>query len=200
MTIDLHQAISDLEQEKSIIFPTDTVYWIGCDATNPEALQNLLTLTQRPSHKWLIILCDSLEMIEQYAEINSPLEKLIIEELMPGALTLILDSKNELPSIVGKPNGTIWVRIPDEDVTLDLISKFWKPIATKSANITGMLPPTEVNEIDRIFIDAWITIIDGWVSDIQMPSTILRITDDDNFQILRSGSVTEEEIRDTLDI
>lgn len=107
-----------------MIFPTDTVYGIGCDASNEQAVQDLFELTERPVHKGMIVLCDSLRMIEQYAEIRFDLEKRMIENCMPGPLTIILDSKHELSPILEQANGTIGMRIPDHDIALDLITSF----------------------------------------------------------------------------
>ena len=196
---DISPIIQALSAGDSVIFPTDTVYGLGCDADNESAVQNIYDLTNRPEAKGLVVLCDSLLMIEQYADIRFDLEKRMIQECMPGPLTLVLDSKHELCSMVEQWNGTLAVRIPDHDITLDIITKFWKPISTKSANLSGMLPPTSIDEIDEYFIEKGILIVDGWLSDIQIPSTIVRVIDEENFQILRQGSITEEEIRDLVD-
>lgn len=196
---DISTIVDALSSGQSVIFPTDTVYWLWCDAANDDAVQYIFELTNRPEEKWLVVLCDSSRMIEQYADIRFDLERRIVENCMPGPITLILDSKHELSSMVEQSNGTLGVRIPDHDMALDIITSFGRPIATKSANMTGMIPPTDVDEIDEEFIDEGILIIDWWVADIQIPSTIIRVTDEDEFQILRQGSMTEEEIRELID-
>lgn len=196
---DLSIIIATLSSGQPIIFPTDTVYWLWCDASNDTAVQYIFELTNRPEEKWLVVLCDSLRMIEQYAEIRFDLEKRIIESCMPWPLTIILDSKHELSSMTEQSNGTLGVRIPDHDMALDIITAYWKPISTKSANMTGMLPPTNIDEIDEYFVDEGILIIDGGEADVQIPSTIIRVIDDDDFQIIRQGSMSEEEIRELID-
>lgn len=195
---DISTIVKELSSGKSIIFPTDTVYGIGCDAANEQAVQDLFELTERPDHKGMIVLCDSLRMIEQYTDIHFDLERKIIENCMPGPITLILDSKHELSPMLEQANGTLGVRIPDHDIALDIITAFWSPVATKSANVSWLMPPTSVDEIDKYFIDQWVVIIDGWICDIQIPSTIIRVTDEDDFQIIRQGSMTEDEIRDLI--
>lgn len=196
---DISLILQALSLWKPVIFPTDTVYGLWCDAGNEDAVEYIYDLTDRPEAKGLVVLCDSLAMIEQYADIRFDIEKRMIMYCMPWPLTLVLDSKHELCSMVEQGNGTLAVRIPDHDISLDIISKFWKPIGTKSANLTGMLPPTSVEEIDEYFIEEDIIVIDGWVSDIQIPSTIVRVVDENNFQILRQGSMTEDEIRELID-
>ena len=196
---DISTIVQALSSGQAVIFPTDTVYGIGCDAASEQAVQNLFELTQRPEHKGMIVLCDSLRMIEQYADIRFDLEKKIIENCMPGPLTLILDSKHELAPMLEQSNGTLGVRIPDHDMALDIITEFSSPIATKSANVSWLLPPTSVDEIDEYFIEEGIPVIDGWVCDIQVPSTIVRVIDDDDFQIIRQGSMSEDEIRELID-
>ncbi len=195
----LSTALQNLADGKSIIYPTDTVYGIGCDASNEQAVQYIFDITDRPSVKWLIILCDSVEMIEQYAEIHFETERKIIENGMPWPLTLVLDSKHELPLLLEQANGTIGVRIPDHDLALDIISWFWKPLATKSANRAGLLPPTNADEIDPYFAEQWIEILDDGEVDIQVPSTIVRVIDEGQFQILREWSITEDDIRELID-
>lgn len=196
---DFSPILQALSKGQPVIFPTDTVYGLWCDASNEQAVHNIYNLTNRPEAKGLVVLCDSLTMIEQYADIRFDLEKRMIQECMPWPLTLVLDSKHELYSMVEQWNGTLAVRIPDHDITLDIITKFGKPIGTKSANLSGMMPPTSVDEIDEYFVDEGILIIDGWISDIQIPSTIVRVVDEENFQILREWSISEDEIRELIE-
>ena len=199
MISSVDEAVDILKQGELLIFPTDTVYGLGCDASSEEAVQQVFDITNRPLGKWLIILCSSLEMIERYAEIRSEAEKTIIEEAMPGSVTLILDSKHELPSLLEQANGTIGVRIPDHDLALSIIEWLDCPLATKSANLSGLLPPTDVDEIDEFFVEQWVAILDGGEVDVQVPSTIVRISEEWHLQILREGAVSEEELRDLIE-
>lgn len=197
--LSIEESVELLKNGELLIFPTDTVYGLWCDATNEEAVQEIFDITDRPLGKWLIILCSNLEMIERYADVRSDTEKLIIEEGMPWWITLILNSKHELPTMLEQANGTIGVRIPDHDIALSIIESLDRPLATKSANLSWLLPPTDVDEIDDFFVDQGIAILDGGEVDVQVPSTIVRVSEEWHLQILREGSVSEEELRDIIE-
>jgi L-threonylcarbamoyladenylate synthase len=107
-------------------------------------------------------LCDSIEMIEAYATIRFESERKIIKKLMPWPLTIILDSKHVLSPLLEQSNGTIGVRIPDHNIALWIIRHYGHGLATKSANITGWVPPISIDMIDPYFIENEIMIIDGW--------------------------------------
>ena len=185
---------------RSLIFPTETVYGLGCDATSDRAVQNLLDLTFRPQEKGITTLCDSVEMIEIYGTIRFESEKKVIKKMMPWPLTIILDSKHVLSPLLEQSNGTIGIRMPDCRIALDIIHHYGYGLATKSANITGWIPPISIDMVDPYFRENEIMIIDGWVCPLRIASTIVRFSSETDFQILRQGSVTEEEIREVIDI
>lgn len=184
---------------QAVIFPTDTVYGIGCNATQSQAVDDLFSLTDREPNKGMVILCNSLSMIESYADLRFSLEKLLIENYMPGPLTLILDSKQELPELLEQSNGTIGVRIPDHDLCLGLISALGNPIATKSANRAGMPAPSMPDEIDPYFVDQGIYILEDGVTDLEMPSTIVRVLDEKNIYVIREGAIPVDELYEYIE-
>jgi L-threonylcarbamoyladenylate synthase len=143
-------------------------------------------------------LCDSIEMIENYATIRFESERKIIKKLMPWPLTIILDSRHVLSPLLEQSNGTIGIRIPDCAIALDIIHQYRHGLATKSANITGWIPPISIDMIDPYFIKNDIMIIDGWFCPLRIASTIVRFSSDTEFEILRKGSITEEEIREII--
>jgi L-threonylcarbamoyladenylate synthase len=95
---------SYLQDNNSLIFPTETVYGLGCDATSDVAIQNLLELTFRPQEKGITTLCHNVEMIESYAEIRFSAERKLMKYCMPGPLTLILPSKHVLSPLLEQSN------------------------------------------------------------------------------------------------
>ncbi len=189
-----------LKDNNSLIFPTETVYGIWCDARNDSAVQNLLNLTHRPQEKGINVLCASLQMIEEYAYIRYPLEKKIIQKFMPWPLTIILDSKHVLSWLVEQSNGTIWVRIPDHSIALDIIKQYGSWLATKSANASGHVAPVSFDMIDNYFCKKNVMMVDGGTCPLCVASTIVRVIDKNNFTILRQGSITEEDIRETIEV
>jgi L-threonylcarbamoyladenylate synthase len=194
-----HSLINDyLKSWKSLIFPTETVYGLWCDATSDEAVTSLLSLTFRPQEKGITTLCDSSDMIEKYAIIRFESERKVITKFMPWPLTIVLESRHVLSPLLEQANGTIGVRIPDHEIPLSLIHHYWHGLATKSANITGWVPPVSTNMIDPYFIEQNTMIIDGWVCSLCVASTIVCFSSETDFEVLRQGSITEEEIREVL--
>lgn len=196
--LDFDRINAYLKAYRSLIFPTETVYGLGCDARSDKAIQNLLDLTFRPQEKGITTLCDSSEMIESYAIINFEAERKIMKKFMPWPLTLIVESKHVLSPLLEQSNGTIGVRIPDCDIALSIIYNYGSGLATKSANITGWVPPISVDMIDLYFTEKETMIIDGWVCPLRIASTIVRFSSETDFEILRQGSITEEEIRGVI--
>lgn len=187
-----------LQENNSLIFPTETVYGLGCDARSDTAVQNLLELTFRPQEKGITTLCDSVDMIEKYGIIRFQSERELIKKFMPWPLTLILESKHVLSPLLEQSNWTIWVRIPNHDIALSIIRHYWYGIATKSANITGWIPPTSISMIDSYFNENNIMIVDGWECPLRIASTIVRFVSETNFEILRQGNISEADIRNVL--
>lgn len=118
------------------LYPTDTLYGLGVDATNSEMIQKLKDLKGRGDEKHISIAVSGIEMLERYAEIT-PLAEKLIEKFLPGKLTIVLKPK-DLPLELGTEGVEVGVRIPAHEKTLELIRKFGKPITATSANISGM--------------------------------------------------------------
>ena len=124
-----------------VLYPTDTIYGLGVDATSPEMVQRLKELKGRGDEKHISIAVSDVEMLCEYAEVT-PLAEKLIEKFLPGKLTLILNTR-DLGFRHLANDGTIGVRIPAHAQTLELIQEFGKPITATSANVAGM--PTEKN-------------------------------------------------------
>ena len=125
-------------QNDIILYPTDTLYGLGVDATNPKMVQKLNLLKGRGSEKHLSIAVADSTMLQKYAVIT-PLAEQLIEKFLPGKLTIVLKPKN-LPEELGTSTGEIGIRIPAQGQVLELVREFGKPITTTSANVSGMAP------------------------------------------------------------
>lgn len=99
---------------------------------------------------------------------------------------------------VAQADDTIGVRIPNHPLALQLISQVGKPLATKSANRSGLEPPRTMQDIDPYFTDHEITILDGGETPVAIPSTIVRVESEDTFTILRQGRITADMIQSLL--
>lgn len=122
-----------------ILYPTDTLYGLGVDATSPEMVRKLKELKERGDEKHISIAVSDADMLRQYVEVT-PLAERLIETFLPGKLTIVLKPKN-LPAELGTEMGEIGIRIPAREEILELIREFGRPITATSANVSGM--PTE---------------------------------------------------------
>jgi L-threonylcarbamoyladenylate synthase len=115
-------------------------------------------------------------------------EKELINKYMPGALTMVLNKKEELPDILTSGLPTVGVRIPDNKIALKILEKFPCPLATTSANESGKTEGVNVQDFITYFEDKVDAIIDGGTTKVQKPSTIVRV-ENDEINIIREGSI-----------
>lgn len=177
-----------------VIFPTETVYGIGANGLNAEAVKKIYDLKKRPLSKPINLLVNSIEMIEKVAKDITPLEYAIIKEFFPGPLTMILKKKEIVPDIVTAGGATVGVRMPANEIALELIKKAGVPLATPSANISDKPSKTNIKDVMKDFPKGVDCFIDGGESRIGVASTIVQVIDGVP-HILRQGTITEEQIK-----
>ena len=151
------EAVEALRRGGLVIYPTDTAYALGGDAENPEAVERVYRVKLRPKEKPLTIAVSDFEMARRYAVIDERAEA-ILREFLPGPITFILRKTKRVPDVVN-PRG-IGIRIPDNQIALELISRFGRAVTATSANLSGNPPPysaeaamREIPEAD-VVIDA----------------------------------------------
>lgn len=190
----LSAAIEILQSGGIVALPTETVYGLAVDARNDDAVSSLFVLKWRPLTKPLTIQVWSRDTINKYAEISHPWEQKIIDNFMPGAITLVLRKKLCISDIVTVGSLFVGVRIPSHPVTLELLRSLDFPLAVPSANYTGDLPAKTLQEVQNMFGGAVSVYIpnNGYVmSDIA--STVVQIVDW-KVVILREWPISLEEI------
>ena len=178
-----------------VVFPTETVYGIGVNALDKNAVKRLYEVKERPLDKPISLLVSNTEMIEQVAKDIKELEYALIKEFFPGPLTIILKKKDIVPDIVTAGSDTVGIRMPENDIALKLIEYSGVPLAAPSANISGHPSGTELNTIMREFVENADYYIDGGKSEIGLASTIVQVIDGVP-HILRQGSVSKEQIEE----
>ena len=190
---ELKKIANEIKNNKVVIFPTETVYGIGANGLDEEAIKKLFVAKKRPENKPINLLISNINMIENVAKDLTPLDYALIKEFFPGPLTLILKKKNNVPNILTANGDTVGVRMPANEIALKLIEYANIPIATSSSNISGN--ETGIN-IDNIFDDfngRVDYIIDDGPSKLGVASTIVKVVDNKPI-ILREGSITKEQI------
>jgi L-threonylcarbamoyladenylate synthase len=144
---DLQNSLSVLNNGGIIIYPTDTIWGIGCDATHVEAVENIYRIKKRePSQSMLILAADTL-MLEQYV-VEIPEEALQLIKKAENPITVIYPKAKNLPENLLAADGSIGIRIPKDEFCLQLIRKLGKPIVSTSANFSGKSFPRNFSEID----------------------------------------------------
>lgn len=177
-----------------VIFPTETVYGIGTNGLNEKAVKKLYEVKQRPLDKPISLLVNSIDMINEIAKDITELEYTLMKKFFPGPLTIILKKRNIIPDIVTANSNTVGIRMPSNEIALNLIKYAGVPIATPSANISGKPSGTNLDCIIKDFDKKIDYFIDNGPSRIGTASTIIQVINGVP-HILRQGSITEEQIR-----
>ena len=146
MNDDIKKACDVMQAGGLILYPTDTIWGIGCDATNPQAVQKVFDLKRRADNKALLVLLDSPSKLDFYvSEVPDIAWDLIEMSLEP--LTIIYSQGRNLASNLISSDGSIGIRITKEEFSKSLCERFRKPIVSTSANISGMPSPANFSEI-----------------------------------------------------
>jgi len=169
-----------------ILYPTDTIWGIGCDATNTDAVQKIYRLKQRDEAKSMIILLDNDNKLQSYvAEVPDVAYDLI--EFAENPLTLVMPgAKNISPALINK-DGSIAIRVVKNDFCEQLIQRMRKPLVSTSANISGKASPQYFSQVDQEIIDGvdYVVDIDQHSMEIKNPSTIMRLEPGGKFEFIR---------------
>jgi L-threonylcarbamoyladenylate synthase len=181
---------------KLVAFPTDTVYGLGANALDPIAVARIFELKQRPSFDPLIVHVAEASALQQLV-LNPDFRVFrLAERFWPGPLTMVLAKSPIIPEIVTSGLPSVGIRIPDNELALQLIRESRCPIAAPSANRFGRVSPTTAEHV-RKQLPGVDYILDGGKTSVGIESTIIKITDQ-GFIILRNGVITREEIEAVL--
>ena len=176
-----------------VAFPTETVYGLGCDALNPEAVARVFEAKQRPSFDPLIVHIADKGALDRLAEAISPGDYRLMERFWPGPLTLLLPKRARVPDLVTAGLPTIAVRMPAHPVAQALIRESAVPIAAPSANPFGYVSPTCAQHVADGLGEGVDLILDGGPCPLGVESTIISMIGN-RPELLRPGGITLEEI------
>ena len=178
-------------------FPTETVYGLGADALNPIAVARIFEAKARPFFDPLIVHIAEMPDMDKIAKKADAKSIKLMERFWPGPLTIILEKKDNLPHIVTSSLPTVAVRMPSNNIALELIKKSGTPIAAPSANRFGCLSPTSAEHVYNQLGDSVDIIIDGGSCDFGIESAIIKISEEKIF-LLRHGAITREAIEEFM--
>jgi L-threonylcarbamoyladenylate synthase len=186
MTTSIEKAVSALNEGGVILYPTDTIWGLGCDATNEDAVQRVYRIKDRTDAKSMLVLVDRFALISQYVEAIPEMAQEIIE-ITDQPLTIIYPQARNLASNLIAEDGSIGIRICQAPICQKLIRQFGRPIVSTSANKSGHPPPVRFSDIESLIIKEVDCIIEGkgWQSRFNKPSPIIKLGMDNQIQIIR---------------
>jgi L-threonylcarbamoyladenylate synthase len=184
-----------MQQGGIVIFPTETVYGIGVNGLDAEAVKKLYRIKQRPLNKPISLLISDMNMVNEVAQNITDLEYKLMKRFFPGPFTIILNKKDIVPDIVTANSSTVGVRMPSEEITRKLIEYANVPIAAPSANISDKPSGTNLENIIKDFEGKVDYFIDSGESKLGIASTIVKVIDGIP-HILRQGTITKEQIQE----
>lgn len=179
----------------TVIFPTETVYGLGANALNSEAVKGIFEAKGRPGDNPLIVHINDFCEIENYVQEVGDNAKKLAEKYWPGPMTLILKKRENIPSIVSAGLDTVGIRIPSEKIARDLIRISGLPIAAPSANLSGSPSPTSFEHVMADMYGRVDAIIQGNDCNVGVESTVIDVTGEVPV-ILRPGGITPEMIKE----
>ncbi len=186
MVKEIARAGEYIKSGRVILYPTDTIWGIGCDATDPNAVQKIYEIKKRSDRKSMLVLMAGFSMLTEYLE-KIPLNAgETIRALVKPTTVIYPGAKNLAKNLLGE-DGSIGIRITSDKFCQELIRFTGKPIVSTSANVSGSPAPSSFNEIDTEICEKVDHVVD-WRRDEVVPgsaSTIIRLDDNGNFTVLR---------------
>lgn len=191
--LSIEEAADRLRMGETVAFPTETVYGLGADATNPEAVAKIFAAKGRPQDNPLIAHVASVEQLKQLVDNLPDYVEHLIGAFSPGPLTYVLPSNGVCAANVTAGLSTIAVRIPDHPVALALLEACEFPLAAPSANLSGKPSPTTADHVYEDLNGKIAGLVDGGATGVGVESTVIACREND-VVILRPGGVTKEQL------
>ncbi|CAN7351042.1 L-threonylcarbamoyladenylate synthase [Agrobacterium tumefaciens] len=190
----LQAAVAELADGQPIALPTETVYGLAADATNPAAITRIYETKGRPQFNPLICHVADIAMAERYAVLD-PISLKLAQAFWPGPLTLVLPLKPEsgIHSLATAGLDTVGIRVP-QGFAGDLIRRFDRPLAAPSANSSGKISPTSAAHVEADLGQKINLILDGGAASVGVESTIVKVEEDGRVRLLRPGGIVTEDI------
>ena len=186
-------AAESIKQGKLVLFPTETVYGIGANALNVQAVKDIFIAKGRAQDNPLIVHIANIEMLKELVQNVGEIEEKLIKNFWPGPLTIIFEKKPIIPDVITGGLNTVAIRMPSNEIARKLIEYSNLPIAAPSANVSGKPSGTIVEDIIDELDGKVDYVIDAGKVDIGLESTVVRVVDN-IIHILRPGKITPEDM------
>ncbi|WP_297956074.1 L-threonylcarbamoyladenylate synthase [uncultured Ruminococcus sp.] len=189
---DLLKAAELIKSGEIVGIPTETVYGLGADASNEEAVRKVFEAKGRPADNPLIVHLADFSQAEEFTAAIPALAYRLAERFCPGPLTMVLPKNDKIPMITSGGLDTVGIRVPSHPVMHRIIQLSGRPIAAPSANTSGYPSPTSADHVMRDMDGKIAAVVDGGSSEFGVESTVISIEGDNSVRILRPGCVTRE--------
>ena len=194
----LHAAVGAARAGRLVVLPTDTLYGLGCDAFDSEAVSALLAAKHRGRDMPVPVLVGSWHTVDGLVQRVSPQARELVQSFWPGGLSLVVEQAPSLAWDLGDTDGTVMLRMPLHPVAIELLRETG-PMAVSSANISGHTPPSTVTEARQQLNQAVSVYLDGGECPIGQPSSIIDISGETP-KLLREGAISAERIGEVLGV
>lgn len=186
MNEDIKKAFDVLVSGGLILYPTDTIWGIGCDATNPDAVKKVFELKKRVDSKALIVLVDSTAKLDFYVE-EVPDLAVDLMEMSDKPMTIIFDNARNVASNLLAEDGSLAIRVTEERFSNELCKRFRKAIVSTSANVSGTKAPSSFKDIDQEIINGVDYVVNFRQDEINSSkaSSILKLGNGGEIKIIR---------------
>jgi L-threonylcarbamoyladenylate synthase len=186
MEQELIKCLTILKDGGTILYPTDTIWGIGCDATNPGAVEKIYLLKRRMERKSLIILLDKAERISDYVTFIPEIAWDLLKSIDTPLTIIYPEAKNLAENVVAE-DGSVAIRVVKSEFCRRLIQDFGKPIVSTSANISGENPPVGFRTVDKEIINGVDYVVDESLDEIHelKASRIIKLNKNGEFQVIR---------------
>ena len=181
----IHQVCESLRGGGVIAYPTDTTYGLGCDIFSRQGVRTIYQIKQRDARKPFSFICADLADVSRYAHVSN-LAFRIMKRHLPGPYTFVLEATRVVPDSLVTRQKTVGIRIPDDQIALDIVRELGHPLVTTSANLAGEAPLHDPYDIEQQLGRQLDLVVDGGIR-LGDPSTIVSLIDD-RIEVLREGS------------
>ena len=182
----INKTVSVLNAGGVIIYPTDTIWGLGCDATNPQAIEKLCLVKRRNPQKSMLILCADFVQVREYVSCFNEAVVSYVES-QPRPTTVVYPKARNLPANLVAADGSIGVRVPQSDFCLQLLEKIGKPIVSTSANFSGDVPPVLFADINKQLLETVDYVVPSDCNDSRSAcsSQVVKMEQDGSFTLIR---------------
>ena len=198
ITRSVREAAQALLAGQLVAIPTETVYGLAADATNPKAVASVFALKGRPVDHPLIVHCSSAAQAWQCVQVVTPAARRLADAFWPGPLTLVLPRSAAISHAITGGQASVAIRVPDHPLTCQLLAEIERPLVAPSANLFGRVSPTSAEHVRDEFPDTPLLILDGGPCDVGIESTIVDCRSDASVRILRPGKITQQHLIEEL--